>query len=905
MEMPSINNADMVLSVGKPPESFRKYLRVEGERLRIRHRLGLGGVEVACRLSELVDQVICEACRVAEPSRSAGSPRQKEISSDYAVVGIGGYGRQELAPFSDVDLLFLLGGQRAEEIKRFCERVLYSLWDAGLVVGHSLRTVGDCVATARSDLHFRTALATARFLTGDEKLFRKLSGELARKVYANGHDNERFLDALTLEIESRYEKFGRAVCLQEPNVKEGVGGLRDLHTVEWLGNELFGVRSVEALRDESFITAAEHRQARRAYDFIARVRNEAHFVTGRKTDLLTLDLQPQLAANLGYKHGRSLLDSEAFMRDYYRRASELHRFCDRFLARARGLNRGKRRLAEKRVKPLAAGFEVRGGEIRLKEPDDSLNDPVRLMAVFSVAQVENVPLSDEVRLAVENNLKLVTRAFRTSPQAAQLFREVLGRRGAVGKVLRLMHEAGLLGKLVPEFARITFLVQHDYYHRYTIDEHTLRAVEALDRLSDADTKSPRLKGVFAEIENAAPLYIGALLHDIGKGRGGGHVARGTRIAERVCAWMKLEDEATQEVLFLVEQHLLMSHLAERRDLSEGRLIEEFAVKAGSIRRLNMLLLLTYADCSAVAPGVWNDWREGLLWELYSRARERLTVPPTALTLDPVIRLKQRAIDALSPDFPPSQVERHFAMLPERYARAYDAGQIARHIRLTRQLNDDALVADWRQLEDRQCTELVVCARDHKGLFAQIAGALTACGINILSADLCTREDGVALDTFKLAQVASHQPIRSAHWHSVERRLRAAVVGNDGNIKDQGVGDVDNAAPVGAWLKKSPRRSPATRRRPPQPRLRFDSESSAVSTIIEVKAADEPGLACRIAGALAVLGINISFARITTEKNRALDVFYVDSGGRKLSSEEMTDVAGALTEILMRQQRKGE
>ncbi len=858
---------------GHSPEGLKRFLKIETERLRIRHRLSAGGVETASRRSRLLDFIISRACQMVSPSVEG-----------CAVIALGGYGRGELAPCSDIDLLFLSGGRRSEEAKQLFEQILYLLWDTGLVIGHSLRTVSQCVAMAGSDLHTRTALATTRLIAGDEKLFSKLAVELGRKVFGNRRENERFLEALSAEIESRYEKFGRAVCLQEPNVKESAGGLRDLHTVEWVGHELFGARSIEDLRAESFISDAEYATARRAYDFIARVRNDAHFTTARKTDLITLDLQPQLAANLGYKHGRGLMASEIFMRDYYLRASELNRFCHSFLARA---TVGRKRSAVKSNR-LVSGFEIREGRAHLRDARDFNTNPMRLIEAFSTAQIHSVGLSDDLKLDIEKRLKLISRAFRASSEAGGAMMEILKRRGAVGRALRLMHETGFLARLLPEFARITFLVQHDFYHRYTIDEHTLRAVESLDLIAvEDDAKRARLKMVFAEIEDASALYLGLLLHDIGKGRGGGHVERGVRIAERVSRRLKLDDETSSDVVFLVENHLVMSHLAERRDLSEEGLIDEFAAKVGTLRRLNMLLLLTCSDASAVAPGVWNDWKAGLVWELYTRARKRLTHTPSSLDVDRATLLKQQVMRRLLPDFLPSEVERHFAMLPARYSRAYDAERVARHIRLIHRMKDDRIAVDWQSIEDRHCTELVVCARDSAGLFARLAGTLTACGVNILSADLSTREDGIAIDTFRLSQIVGHHPVRQEHWTRIEKKLKAALEGND--VRKE----------VEAWLAKHSRR----KRNGPALRIAFDSSSSAVSTIIEVRAGDEPGLAFRIAEAMAALRINISFASITTEKNRALDIFYVDREGRKLSGEEIAEVERAIADALGKRQKE--
>ncbi len=470
--------------------------------------------------------------------------------------------------------------------------------------------------------------------------------------------------------------------------------------------------------------------------------------------------------------------------------------------------------------------------------------------------------------------------------------KILQRRGRVAHALRMMHETGFLGRFLPEFGRITFLVQHDLYHKYTVDEHTLKAVEALDQAAQGtDPKLARLRKVFAEIEDVAPLYLGLLFHDIGKGHGGGHVLRGVRITERVCRRLGLNQTSTQDVIFLVQQHLLMSHLSQRRDLTEDHLIAEFASTVGSLHRLNMLMLLTYADMSGVGPGVWNDWKGALLWELYDRTRLHLTGnKSTKSRRSRTALLREQVNQGLTLKFLPSEIERHLAMLPERYLRVTEPKQIGRHLRLVKLLEGEELTTDWQTIEEGHCTELTVCTHDKPGLFAAIAGTLTAYGINILSADLYTREDGVVLDTFKICEVSSHHPVRAEQWLRVEQSLKAATEGR-----------YDVAAAIEQWRAKALRR--AKRRNhhlPAQPVVRFDSEASTSSTVIEVKAEDAPGLAYKIASTLAALELNITFAKITTEKSHALDIFYVtDSTGEKLTTTDMSLVERTLLDALDR------
>ncbi|HXG91530.1 MAG TPA: [protein-PII] uridylyltransferase [Blastocatellia bacterium] len=889
---------------------FKRFLKIETERLRIRHRFGLGGNEITSGRCYLVDLVVCRACHLA-----ASEFIPSDELNNCAVIALGGYGRRELAPCSDVDILFLQAGRRSKNISKFVEQVLYLLWDMGLTVGHSFRSISDCVAMARNDLHSRTAMAEARLLTGNAHLFRRLARELDDSIFKNRRETSSFLETMRQELEARYDRFGRAVCVQEPNVKEGVGGLRDLHAVLWIGHARYGARGLDDLRAQDIISGEKYAAARRAYDFIARVRNEAHFTTNRRTDLLTLDLQPTLAANLNYKPKRGLMASEIFMRDYYRRAQELHHFCESFLVQAMEARSAKRRIIS-RAKPFSASFEnrqgqfyltirrnqqaelaiqpsyeVRRGKLYLKNGQaDFRSNAMRMIEAFAVAQNEGIALSDELKLAIRSNLSLVDRNFRASKEAGHSLIAMLNRKGRVGFALRMMHEAGFLGRLLPEFARVTFLVQHDFYHKYTIDEHTLKAIEALDLLaSEYNDRLARFSKVFAEIEHAAPLYLGLLLHDIGKGRGKGHVERGVHIAKRVCERLNLDERSAQQVSFLVKHHLLMSHISQRRDLNEEGLIKNFVATVDDLDHLNSLLLLTYADTSGVGPGVWNDWKATLLWELYTRARQHFTGGrPRKWDWSHAAQIKQSLIESLRAEFVPSEVERHLAMMPERYLRATEPERVAQHFRAIKQLGNGPLAVAWSAAEDKHYSELTIYTQDSAGLIARIAGTLTASGINILSADVYTREDGLVIDTFKVCEPSGHSAVAPAAWPKVERNLKAAIEGS-----------FNVAAAVEMQQAKAVR--PIRRRKhhqPIKPSVRFDSEASATNTVIEVKAEDELGLVYKIASTLAGLGLSINFAKIATEKSHALDVFYVtDSEGEKLRASDMPHVERALVEAL--------
>jgi [protein-PII] uridylyltransferase len=866
-------------------DAFKRFLKIETERLRIRHRLGLGGGDIAEGRSYIVDLVICKVCQLAA---SELGPAESSEVSHVAVVALGGYGRKELSPFSDIDLLFLHPGKPSKVVKHFVEQVLYLLWDIGLTVGHSFRSIGESVSMAREDLHSRTAMSEARLITGNEPQYRQLTRELDGAIYSNKKETEAFFAAMRVELEARYDKFGRAVCLQEPNVKESAGGLRDLHTVLWAGRARYACRRLEDLRAKDLITGAEYSAARRAYDFLHRARNEAHFATARKTDLLSLDVQPTIATNLGYKPKKGLAPSEVFMREYYRQAHELHGFCESFLIRVGGMQKPKWRFRFREKVDRRGMFEIREGKLYPKgEAADFHPTAARLLEIFTLSQADGVGISDELKLALRGNLRLVDRKFRASKEASKTLMALLGKPGRVATTLRAMHATGVLGRLLPEFARITFLVQHDFYHRYTVDEHTLTAIDALDEVASTPEPSlARFKKVLHELPEPSSLYLGMLLHDIGKGLGGGHVPKGVKIAGRICARLGLSEEATEDVIFLVQNHLVMSHLSQRRDINEPSLVDNFAKTCGTLNRLNMLMLLTYADHRGVGPGVWNEWKGSLLLELYEQTKDQLS-GGRSRRAQPRGETHFTIAEQLAKEFRRSVVERHLALLPERYVRSVDADAVARHLRLVDRLNDHRLVADWRVGADKHCTELTICARDRTGLFAAMAGTLTGHGINILSVDVFTRGDGFILDTFKINDSLTDEPVASDRWDAIEASLRAAVAGQ-----------YDVAGAVEKWRARAPRKTRRRAHKPVKPSVRFDHTASEARTVVEVRAEDELGLLYKLASTLAGLGLDIHFAKIATEKSHALDVFYVTgAGGGLLGADEMSQVEARLLETL--------
>jgi [protein-PII] uridylyltransferase len=866
-------------------DRLREFLRIEGERLRIAGQLGMTGLQLAETRSFVLDLVVKSAFETANLSRQTEHP-----VDECAIIAVGGYGRGELAPFSDLDILFLYTGRSSSALRQSVEQMLRILWDAGLTIGHSVRNAGECLDASRNDPHFRTALLTVRYLAGN------LPANVGFAVILDQERRKRadaIIGTIRQERDTRYAKFDPEVFVQEPNIKDGAGGMRDFHTGMWLATTRYGCRSFDDVRTLGLVSDEECSRVETAYDFMWGVRFALHDVTRRKTERLALDLQTVLARKFAYDSDAYLLATERFMRDYYRHARELNRFCHSMVTMASEVPVKRTRRwplvgALKRTEPVSISngrLQPEGGPGMFSE------NPQALFDAFSVAQAAGVKLGHNMREAVRVALPRVDRKFRFSPTASLSFMTLLRRKGKVGPILRLMHEAGFLERFLPEFGRISLLIQHDLYHHYTVDEHTLRAIDALDQvLSAEDAQARHMRILLDQVENVGLLYLSVLLHDIGKGRGPGHIPRGVKIAEGICLRFCLSEADTAKVLLMVKNHVTMAQLAQRRDLNEPQIASQLAEELGSVDALNMLLLLTYADLNAVAPGVWSEWKGKLLWDLYQRTRTLLTGGESLEDeSNSIARFKEQVVNSLDGQLPLSQVERHLALLPERYIRVTRPDTVAMHLSLIDELNHKPVSIRWLT-NCSEFSELTVSVRDRHGLFADIAGSLAANGVEILSAELNTREDGIAIDVFALRQASTRMAVDTHRYTAIDRALRRAISG-ESNVAEL----------VARWQSQNaPKNSQpglnAHRRN--LPKVVLDNESSRSATIVEVRAIDEPGLAYRIASGIAALGLDIVCAKIATEKSDALDVFYVtDSEGRKLSKDVMHSVERSLTDRL--------
>ena len=862
--------------------ALKKFIKTETQRLHMRHRFGLSGELIASARSLIVDLLIQRLANMTSAKKGWA-----ESSSNIALVALGGYGRRELAPHSDIDLLFVYGRGETDSAETLNEDILYALWDVGFAVGHSVRSLNECLTAAKEDAITRNAMLDARLLWGSHELFENFTTRLTETVVVK--NRRAILDELVQEAHERHAKFGAVPCLQEPNLKESAGGLRDLHSLLWIGRVAHGYGNLTDLATQGIVPERDAKAIAASYDFLLRVRNAMHFVTARKTDLLTLDLQMQLAQDFGYQETKEQRASELFMHDYYIHARRMHRLCRTHWQHAAASQEKSRWLSKLRNFAAIGGFVMRDGTLELERETEGW-DASKLMLAFSYGQATGANMSAALQARIQENLPLVNRAFRSSPEVAQSFVKMLRVKGKAAAALRQMHEMDFLGKYLPEFGRVTCLVQHDLYHKYTVDEHTLRAIEVLDNLHHSRVRLlDRYRHLYNEIADPATLHLGLLFHDIGKGLGGGHTEKGIAIAERVGTRLQLDDATKKQIRFLVKQHLTLSHIAQRRDLSDEKVIQDFAGTVKTLDNLNLLTLLTYADISAVGPGVWNEWKDALVWELYLKTRAIIAPEPQAGAA--VEQLRNHIALMLASEVGIDEVQDHFRLLPEDYARFTLPQTIIEHIRLAHSLNSRVVRTSWRVNTQARCTDLHVCARNRRGLFAAIAGTLTAQGVNILSVHLNTRNDGVAIDSFKVCDTVGEPLTDPLRWEQIDDAIKRALNG-----------ELDVATAVEKKLKahsarmKSRKRSILTKKLMTQ--FSWDNQSSDRSTILEVTTPDRLGLVYKITNALSALNLDIGFAKVATEKHLALDIFYVaDAAGAKLTDGQLPAIEAAIHQTL--------
>jgi [protein-PII] uridylyltransferase len=891
---------------------YKGFLKVETHRLKMEHRAGAGGQEICRARAAVLDELLRHLWELARASLSQQAQRE---FPELSLVAIGGYGRAELNPHSDVDFMFLHAGQVVAgrplpHLAKLIDGVLYPLWDLGLKVGHSVRSIEDCVNVANSDMQSKTSLIEARLVAGSEPLFKKLQKAVVARCVVRFVPN--YIKARVEDQETRHAKFGNSACMQEPNIKNGCGGLRDFQNLLWMAFFKFRTRTLEDLQERELVTPAERKQLASAYDFLLRVRTELHYEIPRPLDVLGKNLQPAVAHALGYPDRSPSKRIEKFMRDLYSHMRNIFLITRTLEQRMALILPATSRLSlrswlpKRRVEPeVLDGFKFINGEIHAVTNRIFRDSPRRLMRVFLHAQQRRLKLHPDLAQLIRNQISLVDRDFLNDEHVRETFLTILERRGEVAAILRSMHEVNLLGKYIPEFGKLTCLVQHEFYHQYAADEHTLVGLEQLDRIWEAqEAPYQKYAPLLQDLNRPGLLYLAMLLHDVGKAEGhkkGGHAEVSADMAMRAAKRLQLDGTATHTLRLVIENHLLMAGTSQRRDLEDMVVIRNFARQIQTPEALNLLTLLTFADSQGTSDKLWNSFKDLLLWQLHERAMALLTggtefrrasAKQVELLLQEV---RDRAPKAIAAD----ELDAHFTTLPPSYFQIRSADEVLEDLDLTHRFirrlvleNRRALspVTAWLDEPDRGYNVVKVCTWDRAGLFEKITGALSATGLNILSAQIYTRTDGVALDTFFVNDARTGNVAPREKHEKFDDLLKKVL-----NAEP-----VDLPALIARQITNRPVYEAYAGERMPT-EIQFDNDASEERTLIEIETEDQLGLLYAISQTFTALSVDIVGARIVTERGAAIDSFYVREveGGKILSKERQTQITAKLREAISR------
>ncbi len=870
---------------------YKKFLKIEEHRVLLQHKSGGGGRQICGLRASLIDIVLRHLLELALPQ--AGSKKTPPL----ALVALGGYGRAELNPFSDVDFMFLVSDSSRTlppVLNEAIQRIYYLLLDSGLKVGdHSTRTVAEAIKQANADMLNKTTMLESRLVAGDASVFEQFRERYLRLCVEPHVDD--YITARVANQAERHEKFGRKVSMQEPNIKNGCGGLRDYQNLLWMAFFKFRVQTTAGLVEKKFCNEAERRQLEKAYDFLLRARTELHYLNQRAADVLVLSQQTPLATRLGYAQKNILRRSEAFMRDYYHHARAIYHLtnvlCERMALPMPDPN-AKRSLLGllRRTRPQIErfdGFYSSDGLLFHESRDIFTQDHARLMRLFQHLQQRHLRMSAELQHLVLRRLHLVDKTFCYAKTTREIFIAICSRKGQVGQILRAMHEADFLGRYIPEFGQLTCLVQHEFFHRYTADEHTLVCIEKLDRVIDTpDPKFGDYQELFRKIEDPFVLYLALLLHDTGKAANARNHSEASAVyAARVARRLQLNPEQRKSLVLLVDNHIVMSMTAQRRNLDDPATIAEFAAVVKSQANLDMLMLLTLADGQGVGDDEkWSDWKENLVRQLFHSTSLYLADGEAFYRQRTIERegLRHEVEKRLPADFG-EEIDAHFEFMPDRYFQTRSAPDVTEHIKLFREFLARCINADvspltpairWVPRPNQSHTEAWICGWDRRELLARIAGSFSSAGLNILSADAYTRGDGLVLDFFRVCTTTYEAVTDERDWRGVEKRLATVLAAEDYDFTEH-------------LAKHKKRRGFHLSQELDFPmRISIENDAHPIYTLIDVQAPDRLGLLYTLLRAIGRAGAHIHLSRIATEKGAAIDTFYVtDVEGRKMKDQK--------------------
>ena len=838
-------------------------LHAQREALEDLWKQGLSGHELLLRHTELVDAFIIDHYRSA--------PAVQKARGTIAVVALGGYGRRELYPYSDVDLLLLHDWKAKKYMQEVSEAILYPLWDAGFDVGHSVRGVKDAVAFAANDFIFLVSLLDARLLTGSKALFGKLLARYRKKILdGRRHEFVRTMDKLRGE---RREKYGSHSYLLEPHIKEGKGGMRDIQAMLWTAKAIFGLPDLAAMEESGMLEPQARRHFEESWNMLAKIRNRLHYISRRHNDQLIFEYQEEMAAAFGYQDRDGMLAVEYFMRHVYGHLQTIAVVTDLFFEHVHevlGLiekDQGERELEK--------GIVVRASTLRLAVTEEELRArPALLMRLFLQSARTGLPIHHRSRQLVTRNLHLVDDAFRTSRRIAKIFLELLMQARVPMACMETMLETGLLPAYIPEFGGVESLAQHDLYHIYTVDRHQLQTVAELAELRKTEAD------LYLTLSSPHLLYLAALLHDIGKGHHTDHSKLGSEMIGRVGERLGLNEEERRCLAFLVRYHLFLPENALRRDLDDQEFIRQTAELISDMDRLTMLYLLTIADSRATGPSAWSSWKATLLAELFLKVKACLEAGCTVEVDDRsgekqgVSWLREQVRSRLEPG---EEVRMAVEKLPADYLMSFTPEMVVRHLRMHR---DQASVLQQKVLlfpEDRHGSwSLLMLSRDRRGLLAKLCGVLALHNLSVLAAQIFTWPDGTVVDVLDVVPVAD-SGFEEQDWPALENDLNQAV-----NYRlDVGLKLYNKLHSTGTRIRRKVQQL--------ERKVVVDNDSSARFTVIEVYGGDRPGTLYQLTQTLSDFGLSIHRARIATEVEQLIDIFYVTGEeGEKILDHELSE-----------------
>src|SRR6266540_3632068 len=867
---------------------YKKFLKVEEHRLRLKHQAGGGGREICARRAELVD-VLLQYVFGAAATAARGNGATKV---SLALIALGGYGRGELNPFSDIDVMLLHHhGTKgiSPHLEEMMQQVLYLLWDSGFKVGHSTRSIKEAIAEANRDMRTKTAMLESRFLAGDAELARQFRGQFRSKC-VRGYERE-YVEMRMRDQAARHKKFGDSVYLQEPNLKNGCGGLRDYQNLLWMTYFKEGSLSTNQLVGKDWLSESDQRRIEKAYDFLLRLRTALHYATGRATDILHINLQEEIAKRLDYSSGNGQLRSEALMRNYYEHTRNIFRVTERITEQfVSGYVTSKTRslfsflpLMRTDKTPVGDFFFVRSKQLHPARRD-LFRNPEQMMQAFRFAQERGLDLSPELEDLLSRSLGEVTRTYQYARGPRAIFKEILSQKGRVGRILRMMHRVDFLGRYIPEFGQLTCLVQHEFLHRYTADEHTLVCIDKLDAL--ATTDDPKLvayRRIFERLEDPFVLYLALLLHDSGKAVGARrHSEASALFAQRVATRLQLSSEQRKSLILMVDHHLSLSMIAQQRNLDDPTTVAELAGIVKNQKNLNALMLLTLADGQGTSAEAWSDWKESLVWQLFHETSRYLADQKSYYEQTRIEResLQLAVTENLSPDYA-DEIDAHFDFMPDNYFRGSDVPEIVEHLKLFRSFVEHissppqdgfaaanqgghplASAVKWKGLPEQGHSVVSFCTWERERLLAKIAGSFSVVPINILSSDVFHRGDNVVLSVFRVCDTKAGAVTDPHAFELVEQTLRSALEDDSFDFRPL----IEKAK-----RQSRPHRAPAIEF---PTRISVDNETHPAYTLIEIQASDRLGLLYDILTCLDHEGVSIALSRINTQDGAAIDTFYV-------------------------------